>query len=258
MINSTESVTISIVMACYNSERTISEAISSVLKQNYKSLELIVVDGQSTDGTVLIIQKFAHKDKRIKWISEPDLGLYDAMNKGIAVCTGFYVGILNSDDFYADSDVVSKIVEALEKDTTVDAVYGNVVYVRPNNIGRVVRKYSSAMFKPTLFRWGFMPAHATFYCKRSLFEKYGTYKLGFKIASDFELLMRFIYVHGIKTSYLDSTLVVMRTGGVSTRGLRSKILLNKEIVTACRMNGVNTNMLMLTLKYFVKVFELKV
>lgn len=248
---------ISIITVCFNSEATIKWTILSVLSQKYTEIEYIIVDGNSSDGTVNIITDFSKKDDRIKWISEPDKGLYDAMNKGIAMATGGYLGIINADDFFTDEFSLSKIAEAFIQNKQVDAVYGNVLYVNPVDLETVVRKYSSAIISPILFKWGFMPAHATFYCKRDLFEKYGYYKLGFKIAADFELLMRFMNVHKIQTSFLPEYLVTMRTGGISTQGVKSRILLNKEIVKACKMNGVYTNMLMLTLKYCIKVFELR-
>lgn len=248
---------ISIITVCYNSEKTIEGTIFSVLTQEYQELEYIIVDGKSTDGTLGIIKKYSKRDKRLKFISESDKGLYDAMNKGIALASGAYVGIINADDFFTDEYSVSKVAVALSKDASIDAVYGNVLYVDPKDLENVVRNYSSAIISPALFRWGFMPAHATFYCKKELFEKFGNYKLGFKIAADFELLMRFMLVHNIKTRFLSENLVTMRTGGISTRGFKSRVLLNKEIIKACKMNGVYTNMFMLTLKYFIKVFELR-
>lgn len=248
---------ISIITVCFNSEATIKGTILSVLGQMYDAIEYIIVDGNSTDQTLNIIKEFAQVDDRIRWISEPDRGLYDAMNKGIALASGEYVGIINADDFFTDEYSVSKVALELSRDSSIDAVYGNVLYVDPKDLKNVVRKYSSAIISPALFRWGFMPAHATFYCKTELFEKFGNYKFGFKIAADFELLMRFMLVHNIKTKFLSENLVTMRTGGISTQGFKSRVLLNKEIIKACKMNGEYTNMFMLTLKYFIKVFELR-
>lgn len=248
---------ISIVTVCFNSEKTIRGTILSVLGQKYAAIEYIVVDGKSTDGTVDIIKEFARMDSRLRWISESDSGLYDAMNKGISMASGEYVGIINADDFFTDEWSISKIADAFMQNREIDAVYGNVFYVNPDNTDVVVRKYSSAIIGPALFRWGFMPAHATFYCKRELFDKFGNYKLGFRIAADFELLMRYMYVHNIKTHFIPEYLVTMRTGGISTQGLKSRITLNKEIIKACKMNGVHTNLFLLSFKYLIKIFELR-
>lgn len=250
-------IKVSLITVTYNAAETVGDTIRSVLNQSHQDIEYILVDGASKDNTVDIIQSFAQTDDRIKWISEADKGLYDAMNKGIAMASGDIVGILNADDFFKDESSLRKIVDAFAADRSIDAVYGNVLFVSPDNLSKIVRKYSSRIFRPWLFRFGFMPAHATFYCKRDLFERFGYYKLGFKIAADFELLLRFILVHKIRTSYLPEFLVTMRTGGVSTKNLNSKIVLNSEIVKACQMNGVYTNAPLLMLKYAIKVFELR-
>ena len=248
---------ISVITVCFNSESTIRGTILSVLGQKYSNLEYLIVDGNSKDNTVRIIKEFADFDSRIKWISEPDKGLYDAMNKGISMASGDYVGIINADDFFTDELVLTRIADEFKKNASLEAVYGNVIYVNPNDLGTIVRKYSSALIRPELFRWGFMPAHATFYCKRELFDKSGYYRLGFKIAADFELLMRYMLVHKIRTHYIPEYLVTMRTGGISTRGLKSRITLNKEIIKACKMNGVYTNLFLLSFKYLIKIFELR-
>lgn len=249
---------LSLITVAYNSASTLRGTILSVLSQDYVNLEYIIVDGGSKDDTLSIIKSLeGHVDRTIKWVSEPDKGLYDAMNKGIAMATGDIVGIINSDDFFVHVDSVSRAMQAFNENAALDAIYADVQYVHPTNLEKVVRRYSSAIVSPSLFRWGFMPAHATFYAKRTLFEKYGNYKLGFKIAADFELLMRFVYKHRINTKYLPFTMVTMRTGGLSTSGLKSKYTLNKEIIKACKINGVYTNMVMLSFKYLIKVFELR-
>lgn len=249
---------LSLITVTFNGAATLRGTILSVLSQDYSNLEYIIVDGGSQDETVNVIKSLqGYNDKFIKWISEPDSGLYDAMNKGIEMATGDIVGIINSDDFFVDTDSVTKAMQAFNSDDALDAIYADIQFVHPTNLERVVRHYSSAIVRPSLFRWGFMPAHATFYAKRTLFEKYGNYKLGFKIAADFELLMRFVYKHRIRSKYLPFTMVTMRTGGVSTRNLKSRYILNREIKKACEMNGVYTNMFMLSLKYLIKVFELR-
>jgi glycosyltransferase involved in cell wall biosynthesis len=247
---------VSIITVAYNAVSTIHDTIRSVLAQSYKNIEYIIIDGNSKDGTQAVISDFAVKDSRIKWISEKDQGLYDAMNKGIGMSTGDYVGILNADDFFTADDVIRHIVDTLLESPNMDAVYGDIEFVSVANIQKVVRKYSSAIFRPFLFRWGFMPAHPTFYCRRELFDKLGNYLLDFKIAADYELLVRFILINKIQTKYLKKTFVSMRVGGKSTRSITSTIIINKEIVLACRLNGVYTNLPMLYCKYFYKIKEL--
>lgn len=231
-------------------------AILSVLNQSYPNIEYIIVDGGSKDNTVNILKEQASRfNGRLKWISEPDKGIYDAMNKGIRMATGELVGILNSDDFFSDKDVVGNIVAAFEKEE-IDAVYGDVRFVAPDDLSKTVRYYSSKVFSPGLFRFGFMPAHPSFYTYRTNYEKFGFYQTDYKIAADYELLIRFLYTHKLKTAYLPFDFVTMRTGGASTRSWRSNVLLNKEIVRGCRENGIYTNLMILTFKYIYKLTEL--
>jgi glycosyltransferase involved in cell wall biosynthesis len=242
---------VSIITAAYNSAATIRDTLESVKLQDYKNIEHILIDGGSKDETVSIIRSYPHV---ANWVSEKDKGLYDAINKGIIMATGDVIGILNSDDFFPDGQVVSKIVSAFNE-KHVDAVYGNVAFVKPGNLGKVVRLYSSKKFTPRKFAFGYMPAHPSFYVKRSVHEEHGLYKTDYKIAADYELLMRLIYKGAISYTYIEEVFVMMRTGGLSNRNLLSRYTLNKEIVKACRENGVNTNMAILSLKYFNKVFE---
>lgn len=248
------SVKVSIITPAYNSAATLRDTISSVLAQTYPEIEYIVVDGASTDGTRAILEEY--KDRISRVISEPDRGLYDAMNKGIRAATGDIVGILNSDDFFTSPDIIETIVGVFEKEL-VDAVYGDVHFVRPADLGKCVRYYSSAIFRPFLFRFGFMPAHPSFYVRRQCYERFGLYALNYRIAADFELLLRFLYLHKITCKYLKRDVVTMRTGGVSTRNIRSRICLNKEIVTACRAHGIYTHVLLVWLKYFYKIVEIR-
>lgn len=247
---------ISIITVAYNAVSTIAGTIDSVLSQKEIDIEHVIVDGNSKDGTKEIVQKYADIDPRIKWISEPDSGLYDAMNKGIKMASGDIVGIINADDFFTNSLVLKGVKEAFLQEHQLDAVYGDVQFVSEGDSRKIVRKYSSSIFRPTLFRWGFMPAHPTFYCKRELFEQFGYYSTDFKIAADYELLMRFIHTHKICTKYIPSTFVTMRMGGKSTKGFSSTLTINKEIVRACKLNNVNTSLIMLYLKYFYKIIEL--
>lgn len=246
----------SLITVTFNSEATLRDTLQTVLAQSYPDIEYIVVDGASKDGTVSIIKEVGPRfDGRMHWISEPDKGLYDAMNKGIRMATGDVVGIINSDDFYHRTDVIEQVVKAFQ-DKEVQAVYGDVRFVNPDNLDKTVRYYSSKNFSIGRFRYGFMPAHPTFFTYRKYFDEFGYYKTDYKIAADYELLIRFLYVHRLKAKYLPLDFMKMRTGGASTASVKSNILLNKEIVRACKENGIWTCMPLLFLKYFIKVFEL--
>jgi glycosyltransferase involved in cell wall biosynthesis len=254
MIISTEvpNFRITLITVSYNSCKTISDTIGSVLRQSYPNIEYIIVDGASTDGTIDIIRSFG--DKVSKFKSERDTGIYDALNKGISLATGEIIGILNSDDFFYDNNVIQKVAEAFSEGE-IDAIYGDVLFVDRNDITKVTRQYSSKYFNPAKFRYGFMPAHPSFYCKRKLFERFGYYKTDYKIGADFELLLRFMLINHIKCRYLNMSMVYMRTGGASTKSFRSNIILNREIIRACKENGVKTNFLFVYSKYFVKIFQ---
>lgn len=241
---------ISIITVTYNSAATVKDTLESVKKQDYPDIEHILIDGASKDETVSIIKSYPN----VKWISEKDNGLYDAINKGIQMATGDVIGILNSDDFFPDKGVVSAIADEFMQ-SNIDAVFGNIAFVRPDNLQKIVRLYSSKRFTPKKFAYGYMPAHPSFYVKKSCYDQFGLYQLDYEIAADYELVMRFIYKNNINYQYIDKILVYMRTGGVSNKNWLSRYTLNKEIIKACEENGVKTNMATLSLKYFSKVFE---
>jgi glycosyltransferase involved in cell wall biosynthesis len=243
---------VSIITVSYNNSETILDTIKSVLAQSYHYIEYIIIDGASNDGTVDIIKSFGKTIS--KFVSEPDKGIYDAINKGIGLATGDIIGILNSDDFFFNDFIIEKVAESFMKNE-IDAVIGDVQFVDPEKTSKVVRYYSSKRFNPEKFRYGFMPAHPSFYAKRELFEKYGFYKTDYKIAADYELLIRFLFINKIKYKYLDFPFVSMRTGGVSNKSVYSNYLLNKEIIRACRENGIKTNYILVYSKYFSKLFE---
>lgn len=248
---------ISLITITYNSEKTLADTIQSVLEQTYPDVEYIIVDGASKDKTVSIIKQYEPLFKgRMKWISEKDKGLYDAMSKGIKMATGDVVGILNSDDFFTSKEVLEKIANAFVQDTELEAVYGDVHFVNPTNLQKCVRYYSSKIFKRKLMRLGFMPAHPSFYIRKECFDKYGLYKTDYKIAADFEFLLRVIYKAKIKTKYLPVDMVTMRTGGASTSGLESHKRIMKEHLRAFRENGIYSNSLLLSLRYIYKVEEI--
>ncbi len=245
---------ISIITATYNSSAYISECVNSVNNQSYSNIEHIIIDGASKDNTLEIIDSLPNRVTKV--VSEPDKGIYDAMNKGIKLATGDVIGILNSDDFFTYDDVIQNVVDTFNNNG-IDALYGDVHFVDPDDLNKCVRYYSSAIFKPSLFRFGFMPAHPSFYMKRECYEKYGLYALDYKIASDYDLLIRYLYKEKINYKYLKKDFVTMRTGGVSTENFNSSVTLNREIVKACKKYGIKTNMFLLSLKYLYKIFELR-
>lgn len=240
----------SVITVCFNSSHTIRATINSVLQQDYPDIEYIVVDGGSSDGTLEVVRSFGNRISQ--FISEPDQGIYDAINKGIKLATGDIIGILNSDDVFYNNMIIARIAASFESENP-DAVYGDVQFI--NEEGSVVRYYSSKRFCPEQFRFGFMPAHPSFYAKRALFEKFGCYMTDYRIAADYELLIRFLYTHRINAKYIEMPFVNMLRGGVSNSSVFSNIVLNREILKACSENGIQTNYLNIYSKYFRKVFE---
>lgn len=245
---------VSLITVTYNSADTLADTISSIRTQDYSDIEYIIVDGGSTDGTIDIIR--SNLDIVSHWVSESDNGLYDAMNKGIEMATGQLVGIINSDDFYHRTDSISKIVAGFSEED-IECVFADIRFVKPNNLEKTVRYYSSKKFNLGAFSWGFMPAHPTFFTFRNNFQKYGMYRTDFKIAADFELLVRFLYKHKLRFRYLPVDLMKMRLGGVSTASLKSTWIINQEDLRACKENGLKTNYFRLYSRYFRKVFEYK-
>ena len=248
---------VSIITVAFNSAATIAHCMQSVLDQSYSNIEYIVVDGLSKDNTLNIVREFEPLFAgKMRWISENDNGIYDAMNKGLHMATGDVVGILNSDDFFTDNDVIEKVAQAFTDDK-IDAVYGDVHFVRETNISRCVRYYSSAGFRPWWLRFGIMPAHPSFYARKEVFQKAGLYKTDYKIGGDFEMMVRLFKRFDIKTKYLPMVFVTMRMGGASTKNVGSRLTLLREDTRACRENGVYTHPLLICLKYFYKVLEFR-
>jgi glycosyltransferase involved in cell wall biosynthesis len=244
---------VSIITVVRNNQSYIEGCIKSVIEQKYQNYEYIIIDGGSTDGTLDIIKKY--RDHISILISEPDCGIYDAMNKGIKLATGDIVGILNSDDFYNSNDVLTEVVREFSQ-KEVDSVFADLVYVDRKKTNKIVRYYKSANFKPNKFAYGWMPAHPTFFLRRIFYEKYGLFNTDYKIASDYELLVRLLGKHKLSYSYLQKVIIKMRNGGISTSSLKSNWILNMEILRACRENGIQTNIFKVFSKYFVKFFQL--
>ena len=226
---------ISIITSVYNNQETIAETIESVLSQTYDNIEYIVVDGASTDGTIEVIEQFS--DKITTFASEPDAGIYDGLNRGLALATGDVVGFLHADDLFAEVDVIANVVKAFH-DEAVDAVYGDLVYVSQKETSKVIRYWKSSSFSRKKLENGWMPPHPTFYVKREVYQKYGNFDTHFKIAADYDIILRFLGKHTCSCSYISKTLVKMRMGGASNRSLSNMVLKTKEDLLALRRNGV--------------------
>lgn len=226
---------VSIITTCFNRERTIAQAIESVLSQDYPNIEYIIVDGASTDNSLLVINKY--KNRIAKIISEPDHGMYEGINKGIRVATGDIVGLLHSDDFLYSTDIISKIVKRFEQ-TGADFLYGDGLFVDFNNTDRVIRNWIGGRYAKWKVRNGWLPLHPTCYVKRSVIEKYGLYDESYKIAADSDFLFRYLYEVDLKVSYLKQYIVKMRMGGLSTDSKRRKQMW-KEDIRMYRSHGLN-------------------
>ena len=231
---------ISIITVCYNSATTLEDAIKSVLAQNYLDIEHIVIDGGSTDGTVSILEKY--KGLIAKIVSEPDEGIYDAMNKGISLATGDAIGVLNSDDFYASNDVIENLVKAFTKET--DMVIGDVAFVDRVNVQKRLRYVSGAGFSPWLLRFGWMPPHPATFIRKNVYETFGHYKTDFAIAADYEFFVRTLMSGSLRTVRTSKVLVTMRDGGASTGGFKSTVVISREILRALRENHIYSNPLL--------------
>lgn len=232
---------ISIITSTYNSEKTVKDTFDSILNQTYKDIELLVIDGKSKDNTLEIVRHFEKKFQgRLKYISESDKGIYDAMNKGIRMATGDVVGILNSDDLYMDNKVLEDIANAFIQ-SNVDSIYGNLIFVEENDTTKVVRTWKGSQYQPESFLNGWHPAHPTFYVRREVYEKYGVFDISFDVSADFELMLRFIEKHRISNLYLDRTLIKMRMGGESTGSIKKIITGNKNVLRAFEKNGLNVS-----------------
>lgn len=243
---------ISIITVVFNRCDTISRAISSVQSQTYEDIEHVVIDGCSLDGTVdLIARSIRPKDI---FISEPDVGIYDALNKGIRLSTGDVIAFLHSDDIYPHSKVIENIMSCMMTDQ-FDVIYGDAAFFSPSNIWRDLRYYKSRSFTKKMLSWGWMPAHPAIFIKKNIYDKYGFFKIDYKIAADYDYLCRIISDTSLKIKYIPDVLVRMQMGGVSTSSLKNTILLNAEVLRACRENAINTNLLKLLSKYPLKLLE---
>ncbi len=244
---------VSIITITYNSEATLADTIQSVIGQTYKDIEYIIVDGLSTDKTLSIIDSY--KSNIAKTISEKDSGLYDALNKGIAMATGDVIGILHSDDFYSDEFVIEKIVKTISENQA-DAAYADLYYVDKQDTNRIFRKWKSGNYKHGMFLNGWMPPHPTFFAKRACYESFGSFNLNLVSAADYELMLRFIHGHRIKLAYLPEFIINMRVGGKSNVTLKNRIRANAEDRKAWKINGLKPYFYTLYLKPLRKIIQL--
>lgn len=248
-------MTISIITATFNSASTVRDTLESVLRQTYQDIEYIIKDGGSKDDTLTICREYEPRfGGRMKIISGPDKGIYDAMNQGIEAATGDVVGILNSDDFYTSDDVLQAVADTFASNDCV-AVYGDVHYVNDKNLEKCVRYYSSRKFTRDRMMMGYIPAHPSFYCLNEVYKQYGLFDTSFQVAADFELLLRLIYKQNIKIRYIEKDFVTMRTGGASTSGLKSHVRIMKDHLHAFKKNDIPNNVFRLSLRYFDKLTE---
>jgi len=230
---------ISVITVCYNSAATIADALASVRDQDHRDVEHIVIDGGSSDGTVDEIRR--HEAGLAFWSSGPDQGIYDAMNKGIARATGEVIGLLNADDLYAHRMVLSHVAAAFA-DSTVEACYGNLVYVEPDSLDMIVRYWESTPYRDGLFERGWCPPHPTFYVRSDVYRRCGGFDLSCAIGNDVELMARFLARCRVKSVYLPEIMVRMRLGGVSNSSVSTIIAQNREIIRVLRKDGLKVNM----------------
>jgi len=243
---------ISIITVSYNSEETIEDTITSVLGQTHQNLEYIIIDGASKDGTMDIVNRYADKISTV--LSEPDKGIYDAMNKGVQASTGDIIGILNSDDFYADEHVIADIANKIHNDNT-EACYADLVYVDREEVEKVVRKWEAGAYELGAFRKGWMPPHPTFFLSKKAYSDHGTYNLELRSAADYELMLRMLHKHEMKVTYLPRIITKMRTGGQSNISLSNRIKANKEDRRAWKINGLKPGPLTLYRKPLSKISQ---
>lgn len=254
---------ISVITATWNSGKTIKDTLISVLNQSYTNVEHIIKDGGSKDDTLAICNDYEKhfytnedKGRTIRILSDKDKGIYDAMNQGIKAATGDVIGILNSDDFYTSDDVLARVAEEFANNPKLEAVYGDIHFVKDENLKKCTRYFSSRYFRPWALRFGFMPAHPSFYVRREVYDKYGLYDLDFRTSSDFEMMVRLFVKEKIRSKYINKDFVTMRAGGESTAGLEAKRKVNRDIAGSLKKHGVYSNQFFQSLRYFWRIGEI--
>jgi len=242
--------TMSVVTVSYNSRETIADTIESVASQTYPSVEPIVMDGASTDGTLEVLERF--RDKLSKIVSEPDEGIYAAMNKGLSLATGDVIGTLNSDDVYVDENVLALVAEVF-RDDSVDVCYGDIFYVDKGDLNRIVRHWKSEPYRPGLFEQGWMPPHPSFFIRRRVLGRVGPFEPRYRFAADFDFMLRALHVQQLRSIYLPRELVTMRVGGWTNNSVRNVIRGNIEAYRSCRRNGLGVSPFFIARKIFRKL-----
>ena len=228
----------------------LTDCLNSVASQSYNNIEHIVIDGASTDGTLSLLN--SKKDQLSTLVSESDDGIYDAMNKGIKLAKGNIIGFLNSDDFYANNEVISRVVSEFKKEPSLDACYADLIYVNQSNTSKIVRNFKSSEFKQGLFSKGWCPPHPTFFVRRSVYERYGNFDLNYRIASDVDLMMRFLEIHKIKSFYIPEVWVKMRMGGTTNKNFKNIWAQNQEVLSSFDKNGLSVNLIIF---FIYKIFS---
>ncbi|KQN34083.1 hypothetical protein ASE92_15780 [Pedobacter sp. Leaf41] len=244
---------ISVITVVYNNQQTIRDAINSVLSQTYNDIEYIVIDGGSTDNTIEIVKSY--KDKINVFISEKDNGLYHAMNKGINLASGDVIGILNSDDFYSDHKVLSDVMENFNSDKKLDFLYGNLVYVKQDDTNRIVRNWKSKNYYDNFFEHANVPPHPSLFVRKSIYDEVGLFNLKYKIAADYELMIRFMKMNKFNFKYYDRLIVHMRLGGESNKSLKNVYLANKEVANAWTDNNFKMPIYFFPLKIIKRMIQ---
>jgi glycosyltransferase involved in cell wall biosynthesis len=244
---------ISIITVVYNNERTIKNALDSVLGQTYKDTEYVVIDGKSKDNTVSIIKEY--ENKLGCFVSEKDKGLYDAMNKGIQACTGDVIGILNSDDLYQDSEVLATVMEQFNNDPELDIVYGDLVYVKNDDTNKVVRNWKSKAYYNLFFEKANVPPHPSLFVRRKVYQEAGLFDLQYKLAADYELMLRMFKKHHFKSKYINRLIIKMRLGGATNQSFTNIVNQNKEILIAWKNNGLQAPFYLMPLRIFKRLLQ---
>lgn len=247
---------VSIITASYNSGKYIEDTIKSVLSQSYQNIEYIIIDGGSKDDTLDIVKKYEKNfNGRLKWISEKDKGIYDAMNKGINLATGDLVGLINSDDYLSNETIIEKVVNKI-KEKNSDLIYGDLDFIKESDKTDIVRKWKSGVYKKGIFRRGWHPAHPTLYIKKEFYDRVGNFSLDYKIAADFDLMLRIFEKNNPKVDYLEEVMVKMRVGGVSTGGFESKLTIAKECSRAWSKNNLSKPFLFDYIRFITKLKQM--
>ena len=243
---------ISIITAVFNNKEFIENCIQSVAAQTYKDIEYIIIDGGSKDGTLDIIRKYAERGVINKWVSEPDNGMYDALNKGIKMAEGEVIGFLHSDDIFAHERVIERVAQTFMQDNNIDGIYGDLIYIN-KNCNKIIRYWKAGRFTRDSFNYGWMPPHPTLFIKKEIYEKYGYFRTKFKISADYDLILRFIWKHQIRVVYIPEVLIKMRVGGKSNKNIKNLLLKSFEDYKVIKENRVKGGFVTLLMKNIRKL-----